>query len=64
MMEAISSYETSVLTRVTLHHIPEDDVHDSHCRENLKSYEGSVKFTEYFPFAAPKFSLAIYAICR
>jgi hypothetical protein len=37
MMEAIHSYETSVLTKST-HHIPEDGILHSHCRENLKSY--------------------------
>jgi hypothetical protein len=38
MMEAIISTETSVLTRATRRHIPEDDVLRSHRRENLKSY--------------------------
>jgi hypothetical protein len=35
MMEALSSSETSVLTR---HNIPEDAILHSHRRENLKSY--------------------------
>jgi hypothetical protein len=38
MMEAILPSETSVLTRATRHHIPEDSILHSHHRENLKSY--------------------------
>jgi hypothetical protein len=38
ILEAIFSSETSVLTRATLQHIPEDDIIHSHRRENLKSY--------------------------
>jgi hypothetical protein len=37
-MEAIRSSETSVHTRSTRRHIPENGILHSHCRENLKSY--------------------------
>jgi hypothetical protein len=38
MMEALSSSETSVLTRATWHNLSEDTILHRHCHENLKSY--------------------------
>jgi hypothetical protein len=37
-MESIRSSETSVHTRATRRHIPEDDILHSHRRENIRSY--------------------------
>jgi hypothetical protein len=37
-MEALSSFETSVLTRATRRNISENAILHSHRRENLKSY--------------------------
>jgi hypothetical protein len=38
MMDAMRSSKTTVLTRVTRHHVPEDTILHCHRRENLKSY--------------------------
>jgi hypothetical protein len=44
-LQTISYSETSVHTRSTLRHIPEDGILHSHRRENVKSYTVSVQFT-------------------
>jgi hypothetical protein len=41
-MEALSYYETSVLTRATRRNIPENSIPHSHRCENLKSYTSSL----------------------
>jgi hypothetical protein len=48
MKEALSSSETSVLTRATWRNIPEDTILHSHRRENLKSYGSSDIYTSMF----------------
>jgi hypothetical protein len=42
MMKATRSFETSVLTRATRHHIPKDGIIHSQRRDNLKYYMSDV----------------------
>jgi hypothetical protein len=45
-MEAACSSETSVHTKSTQSHIPEDDILHSHSCENLKSYTDRIKVVQ------------------
>jgi hypothetical protein len=47
MMEVIHSSKTLVHTRATWHHIPEDSIPHSDCREDLKSSKEVCGFAEF-----------------
>jgi hypothetical protein len=48
MMEVTRSSATSVLKRTTQRHIPEDDIHPSHRRENPRNLQGRALFSDSF----------------
>jgi hypothetical protein len=62
MKEALSSSETSVLTRAPWRNIPEDVILHSHHRENLKTYIALTGWTLYWrrDVSPVKYELGFY----
>jgi hypothetical protein len=48
IMEAICSYEASVVTRETWRHIPEEGIVHSHLLENLKCYSVLFRWVQLY----------------
>jgi hypothetical protein len=59
MMEALSSSETTVLTRASWHNIPENAILHSHCHEDHKSYVVMLSAIQSEPFV---FSSAVIKV--
>jgi hypothetical protein len=62
MKEALSSYETSFLTRATRSNVPEDGILHRHCRENIKSHIALTGWTLYWRrnVSPVKYELGLY----